>query len=414
MRRFPVFGTVAATLAAGTVLAVASAQTATAGLTDAAAAPTVVLVHGAWEPASSWTAVAAGLRSHGYPVVVPDNPLRTLPGDAASIAGALKPVAGPIVLVGHSYGGNVITDAAAGNPNVKALVYIAAFAPDHGESAFGLDLRAPGSLLPAALVPVPFVQAGGGLGLDVYVNRLLFPAAFAADVPAPAAAAVAAAQRPVTLAALMGQTVTPTWKTIPSWYMVARQDRAIPAATQRFMAKRARADTVEIDSSHAAQVAHPEAVTDLILAAAGTAAAPAAPDVTPAIAGLRLSPSTFRASPSGVIVRAASTRTATRVSYTLNVPASVRLTVERSGHGRTAGGRCVKRSAGNRGGRACTRFVAVRGSLLRTRPAGADDFTFDGRLAGRALPAGRYRLVATPSADGRTGRPARARFRIVP
>lgn len=414
MRRFPVFATVAVTLAAATIVAAASAQTAAAGSTDAAVAPTVVLVHGAWEGASSWTAVAAGLRDRGYPVVVPDNPLRTLAGDAASIAGVLKPVAGPIVLVGHSYGGSVITDAAAGNPNVKALVYIAAFAPEHGESAFELDVRAPGSLLPAVLVPVPFVQAGGGVGLDVYVNRLLFPAAFAADVSPPAAAAMAAAQRPVTLAALMGRSATPTWKTIPSWYLIARQDRAIPAATQRFMAKRARAHTVEIDSSHAAQVAHPDAVTDLILAAAGSAAAPPAPAVRPAIAGLRLSPSTFRAAPSGSIIRARSVRTATRVRYELNVPATVRVTAERSGHGRRVGGRCVKRSAGDRGGRVCTRYVAVPGSVMRSRPAGADDFRFDGRFAGRALRPGRYRLVATPSADGRTGRPARARFRVVP
>jgi hypothetical protein len=195
--------------------------------------------------------------------------------------------------------------------------------------------------------------------------------------------------------------------------MVARQDRAIPAATQRFMARRARADTVEIDSSHAAQVAHPDAVTNLVLAAAGAAGAPPAPAVTPAIAGLRLSPTTFRAEPSDLFARAASVRTATRVSYTLNVPAGVRFTVQRSGHGRNVGRRCLERTAGNRAHRACTRFVAVRGSLLRSRPAGTDDFTFDGRLAGRALHPGRYRLVAIPSAGGRTGTPARARFRIV-
>jgi pimeloyl-ACP methyl ester carboxylesterase len=415
MRRLPVLGVAVATLAAGTILAATPAQAASAAA-SAAPAPTVVLVHGAWEQPSSWTVVAAQLREHGYPVVVPDNPLRTLSGDAASIAGVLKGVAGPIVLVGHSYGGSVITSAADGNPNVKALVYIAAFAPERGESALGLDLRVPGSLLPVAIVPAPFVQPGGSLGLDVTVNPLLFRAAFAQDVPPPAAAAMAAAQRPVTLAALMEQSATPTWRTIPSWYLVARNDRAIPPATQRFMAARARAGTVEIDSSHAAQVAHPDAVTNLILAAgeaAGAAGAPSTPAMAPAIAGLRLLPSTFRAARSGPAVAAASVRTAARVSYTLNAPASVRLTVQRAARGRKAGGRCLPRAAGDRGGPDCTLFAAVRGSFTRVRPAGADRFTFTGRIAGRALAPGRYRLVATPSAGGRTGRPARARLRIV-
>jgi pimeloyl-ACP methyl ester carboxylesterase len=415
MRRLPVLRTVAATLAASTILVVTSAQTASAGAAGAAPAPTIVLVHGAWEQPSSWTAVAARLREHGYPVIVPDNPLRTLSGDAASIAAVLRGVAGPIVLVGHSYGGSVITGAADGNPNVKALVYIAAFAPERGESALSLDLRVPGSLLPVAIVPAPFVQPGGGLGVDVTVNPLLFRAAFAQDVAAPTAAAMAAAQRPVTLAALMAQTATPTWRTIPSWFLVAREDRAIPPATQRFMAARARASTVEIDSSHAAQVAHPDAVTDLILAAGGAASADAPPSqaVAPAVTALRVSPSTLRATRSGPAVAAPSLRTAARVSYTLNVPASVRLTVQRAARGRKAGGRCLPRAAGDRGGPACTLFVAVRGSFSRVRPAGADRFTFTTRIAGRALRPGRYRLVATPSAGGGTGRPARARFRIV-
>jgi len=415
MRRLPVLRTVAAMSAASTILAVTPAQAASAEATGAAPAPTVVLVHGAWEQPSSWTAVAASLRRHGYPVVVPDNPLRTLSGDVASIAAVLKGVAGPIVLVGHSYGGSVITGAADGNPNVKALVYIAAFAPERGESALGLDLRVPGSLLPVAIVPVPFVQPGGSLGVDVTVNPLLFRAAFAQDVAPPTAAAMAAAQRPVTLAALMEQTATPTWKAIPSWYLVARADRAIPPATQRFMAARARASTVEIDSSHAAQVAHPDAVTDLILAAGGAAGAgaPPSPPVPPVVTGLRVSLSAFRAARSGPTIAAPSLRAAARVSYTLDAPASVRLTVQRAARGRKAGGRCLPRAAGDRGGPACTLFVAVRGSFTRVRPAGADRFTFTGRIAGRALAPGRYRIVATPSAGGRSGRPARARFRIV-
>jgi pimeloyl-ACP methyl ester carboxylesterase len=419
MRKFPVFATVAAVLAAGTILAVTLAQTASARSTDAAAAPTMVLVHGAWEQASSWTVVAARLRDHGYPVIVPDNPLRTLAGDTASIVAVLTRVAGPIVLVGHSYGGTVITNAAEDNPNVKALVYIAAFAPDRGESTFGLDARVPGSLLPVALVPVPFMQAGGEIGLDLYVNPLVFRAALAHDVPAPTAAAMAAAQRPVTLAALMGQqSATPTWKTIPSWYMVAGNDHAVPPATQRFMAQRARANTVEIDSSHAALVSHPAAVTNLILAAASTAGAPPPPAVAvaPTVAGLRLSPSTFRAARSGPTVKAVSVPTATRVSYTLNVPASVRLTVQRSGPGRKVGGDCLKPTTSNRGGRACTRFVAVRGSFTRTRPAGADRFTFTARIACADKKSGWTRGIRTPARlkSTPTTRPSSASSRCSP
>jgi hypothetical protein len=264
---------------------------------------------------------------------------------------------------------------------------------------------------------VPFVQPGGSLGVDVTVNPLLFRAAFAQDVAPATAAAMAAAQRPVTLAALMERSPAPTWKTIPSWYLVARDDRAIPPATQRFMASRARASTVEIASSHAAQVAHPDAVTSLILAAgagaAGSAGAPSSPALTPALTGLRVSPSTLRAARSGPAVATPPARAAARVSYTLDVPASVRFTVQRAGRGRKVGGRCLPRAAGDHGGRGCRLFVTARGSFTRIRPAGADRFAFTGRIAGRPLRPGRYRLVATPSAGGRSGRPSRTRLRIV-
>ncbi|MDQ3149642.1 MAG: alpha/beta hydrolase [Chloroflexota bacterium] len=246
-------------------------QTTSARSVHASPRPTVVLVHGSWYQPSSWTAVAARLRDHGYRVIVPDNPLRTLAGDAASIAGVLRRVKGPIVLGGHSYGGAVITNAAQGNPNVKALVYVAAFAPDRGESAIGLDSRDPGSLVPLSTIAVPFVQSDGNIGLDLYINPLLYRSVLAHDVPARMAAALAAGQRPVTLAAGMEPSSTPAWRTIPSWYMVTRNDRSLPPATQRFMAERAGATTVEIDSSHSVSVSHPDAVTNLILAAARTA-----------------------------------------------------------------------------------------------------------------------------------------------
>jgi len=236
-----------------------------------APSPTVVLVHGAWDRPAGWDGVAARLRAAGYPVVVPDNPLRTLPGDAAAIARVLHGVAGPIVLVGHSYGGMVITNAGLNNPRVKALVYIAAFAPDQGETALGLIARSPGSLLLPALLPVPFIGPDNRLGVNTTINPLLFPTVFAQDAPPRAARVMAVTQRPATFASGAGKSGIPAWRTIPSWYMVARNDRIIPPAVERFMAQRAHAITVEIASSHAAPVAHPAEVANLILTAARAA-----------------------------------------------------------------------------------------------------------------------------------------------
>jgi pimeloyl-ACP methyl ester carboxylesterase len=236
-----------------------------------APSPTIVLVHGAWDKPAGWNGVAARLRAAGYPVAVPDNPLRSLSGDAAAIARFLHGVAGPIVLVGHSYGGMVITNAALNNPRVKALVYIAAFAPDQGETALGLLARSPGSLLPLALLPAPFIGPDHRLGVDTTINPLLFPTVFAQDAPPRVARQMAVTQHPATLASGAGKSGIPAWRTIPSWYMVAHNDRIIPPAVERFMAKRAHAITVEIASSHAAPIAHPTEVTDLILTAARAA-----------------------------------------------------------------------------------------------------------------------------------------------
>jgi pimeloyl-ACP methyl ester carboxylesterase len=233
--------------------------------------PTILLVHGAWDRPAGWNAVASRLRDAGYPVVVPDNPLRTVWGDAAAISRVLYGVSGPIVLVGHSYGGFVITNAALNNPRVKALVYIAAFAPDQGETALGLVAKSPGSLLPAALVPTPFVGKDGKVGINTIINPLLFPTIFAQDVPSRVAREMATHQGPATLASGAGKSGVPAWRSIPSWYMVAHNDRTIPPAVERFMARRAHATTVEIASSHAAPVAHPAEVTDLILTAARAA-----------------------------------------------------------------------------------------------------------------------------------------------
>jgi pimeloyl-ACP methyl ester carboxylesterase len=229
--------------------------------------PTIVLVHGAWADASSWNGETHRLQHAGYTVDAPANPLRSLSGDATYIASYLKSISGPIVLVAHSYGGAVITNAATGNPNIKALVYINAFVPDQGESVLQLAEKNPGSKLPTSITTVPYTD-GTTAGTDVYINQADFRAAFAADVPAGKAALMAATQRPVTYAALTEASGVPAWKTIPSWYLVGLQDSAIPPATQEFMATRAGSHTVEINSSHASLVSHPEPVTDLIIEAA--------------------------------------------------------------------------------------------------------------------------------------------------
>ena len=226
--------------------------------------PTIVLVHGAFADASGWNDVSARLQQRGYTVIAPANPLRSLPSDSAYIRSILDTITGPIVLVGHSYGGAVITNAATGDANVKALVYIAAFAPDAGEKVGDLAAMNPGSgLIPQNLIIRPYPG-----GADGYINPTVFHHVFAADVSDQTAAIMAASQRPGDLGTLSEPSGTPAWKTIPSWYMVASNDNAIPAATERFMAKRMGATTVEVASSHVAMISHPREVTDLILAAA--------------------------------------------------------------------------------------------------------------------------------------------------
>jgi pimeloyl-ACP methyl ester carboxylesterase len=234
------------------------------------AKPTVVLVHGAWSSAAGWDGVAGRLRSDGYPVVTTTNPMRTLEGDAQHVREVLAGISGPIVLVGHSYGGAIVTNAAAGNPNVKALVYIAAFVPDVGESAFSLDASRLGSQVPLALIPGPTLGPDG-LVIDTYLNPVLFRQVFCADVSEQTAEQMAATQRPTTLAALLEPTKQTAWRSIPSWYMVAKDDQAIPPDTERFMAQRAGSHTVEVSSAHAAMVSNPGPVAELVRAAAAAA-----------------------------------------------------------------------------------------------------------------------------------------------
>src|SRR6266550_1753006 len=230
---------------------------------DNGSKPTIVLIHGAFADASGWGGVITRLQGRGYTVLAPANPLRSVSGDSAYIASFLATIKGPIVLVGHSYGGEVITNAAQGNPNVKALVYIAAFAPDLGETSGALAAKFPGSLItPQNLTLRPFPG-----GVDGYITPSVFREVFAADVPAETAAIMAVTQRGASFATLGEPSGVPAWKTIPSWYLVANHDNAIPPALERFMAARIHAHTVEIDSSHAAMVSHPGAVANLILSA---------------------------------------------------------------------------------------------------------------------------------------------------
>ncbi|MFD9270600.1 alpha/beta fold hydrolase [Streptomyces goshikiensis] len=230
--------------------------------------PTIVLEHGAFADASGWNDVIHTLQRRGYTVYAPANPLRSLTGDTEYLKSFLATLSGPVVLVGHSYGGAVITGDATGNPAVKVLVYIAAYAPEQGESVGQATALGGGSTeLLQHIVARPFPGAATG-DADASIDPAYFRQLFAQDLPAAQAAQMAAAQRPAAFATLAQPAGAPGWKTIPSWYLVARDDHTIPPAAERAMAKRAGARTVEINSSHAAMASHPRAVSDLILNAA--------------------------------------------------------------------------------------------------------------------------------------------------
>jgi pimeloyl-ACP methyl ester carboxylesterase len=230
--------------------------------------PTVVLVHGAFTDASSWAGVIGRLQHAGYTVLAPADPLRSVTGDARYIASVLAGINGPIVLVGHSYAGMVITNAAAGNPNVEALVYVSAYIPAVGESAVKLTGQFSGSGLTSALQEVPF-DDGSTTGVDLYIKRSSYRQVFLGSTVAPAPAAVLAAeQRPLTYAAATQPSEQAAWKTIPSWDLISMQDQIIPPAAQVFMAHRAPTHIVEVNSSHASPIVHPAAVAALIMQAA--------------------------------------------------------------------------------------------------------------------------------------------------
>ena len=221
------------------------------------AKPIIVLIHGAFADASGWSEVIQRLSALGYPAYAPANPLRGVISDGDYVRTFLSTIQGPVVLVGHSYGGSVITNASAGAPNVRALVYIAAYAPDEGET-----LAAAGALdgasndLAGHLVVRPYPGMPDGDG-DAYINPEFFHEQFCADLPDALAAVMAVSQRPVTLSCLGTPSGPAGWKTLPSWYMVASNDNAIPPVAERAMAARASAHTVEISSSHVAFISPP-------------------------------------------------------------------------------------------------------------------------------------------------------------
>ena len=230
--------------------------------------PTIVLVHGAWADATGFDPEIRALRERGFTVIGFANPLRDLAADARYLVETLRSLTGPIVLVGHSYGGNVISVAAASVDQVKALVYLNGWMCDEGESQQELLEKFEGSLVGPSIRPVPFTAPDGSEGVDLYLDRDAFHEAFAADVDPETAAVMAAAQRPYAAAAFAG---TPSgqlaWKTLPCWYLFGTEDKAIPPALQRYMAERANATIVEVAASHVSFVSQPEAATQLILQA---------------------------------------------------------------------------------------------------------------------------------------------------
>jgi pimeloyl-ACP methyl ester carboxylesterase len=228
--------------------------------------PVIVLVHGAFAESSSWDPVITRLERDGYTVIAAANPLRGVASDAAAVSGVVRSIKGPVVLAGHSYGGPVITEAANSSPNVKALVYVAGFAPEAGESSLTLSSKFPGSTLGDSLTTIALPDGDE----DLYIRPEKFHAQFAADVPEAQAATMAATQRPVTLSALGEPSRVASWKTLPSYMIYGTADRNIPAAVMKFMAERAHARKAVVveGASHAVMVSHPGEVAALIEAAA--------------------------------------------------------------------------------------------------------------------------------------------------
>lgn len=266
----------AASAGAHSAFATITTRTASAQAPTSQPKPTIVLVHGAWADGSSWSRVARGLQRDGYTVVAPPNPLRGLSSDSAYLASYLRTLSGPLVLVGHSYGGAVITDAATGNLQVKALVYVDAFIPDTGQSLAQLLSAQPGSCLAGGGNPAKvfsFVPSPGG-AVDLYLKSAAdapypgFASCFANDLPASQAAVLAATQRPLALSATSEPSSAPAWRTIRSWAVIGTIDQVIPPSELLAMAHTAGARVVTVRASHLSLISRPVTVISTIESAA--------------------------------------------------------------------------------------------------------------------------------------------------
>jgi pimeloyl-ACP methyl ester carboxylesterase len=230
---------------------------------------TVVLVHGAFADASGFAGVIRELAGRGIAVLAPPNPLRGVATDAATVRAAVAAVDAPVLLVGHSYGGAVITQAAAGLANVVGLVYLAAFAPAAGESCASVQEPFPTPMLAGAVRPTPHDAVGAVGGPDLVIDAAQFRETFCADVPVDLAQVMAVSQRPLAAAAIGENLTAEGWSTVPTWFHVSERDNAISPEAQRFMAKRMSATVDEIDGSHAAFIARPVATASFIARALG-------------------------------------------------------------------------------------------------------------------------------------------------
>jgi pimeloyl-ACP methyl ester carboxylesterase len=248
-------------------------------------APTIVLVHGAFADASSWNGVIERLQAAGHQVAAPPNPLRGIAHDSAYIASYIEQIQGPVLAVGHSYGGAVISNAAEGADNVVGLVFVAAFAPDEGERLGEAEGDSKDSVLMSSQIPLRYPPGSGAEGaVEFAIDPAKFHEVFAADLPAQQAALMAATQRPVAELAFSEASGRPAWRSLPSWAVVAVGDRAAGTDVIRSMAERAGATITEVEGSHVIMVSQPEVVADVIATAAA-----AALDRTSQVAGVGLS-----------------------------------------------------------------------------------------------------------------------------
>jgi pimeloyl-ACP methyl ester carboxylesterase len=242
-------------------------------MTESTDRPTVVLVHGGFADASFWAPVIEDLQAHNVPVLAPPNPLRGLAHDAEYVASYVNQIDGPVLLVGHSYGGAVITEAGSSTPNAVGLVYIAAFGLDEGEAFSEVYAKYGETPILNAAKPGNYPLPDGGTGVELTIAPELYKEAFGSDLSEEEVRVLAVRQRPFA-AIFEDKPTTAAWKSLPSWYLVASQDNAIPPEGQRQMAKRMGAQTVEVDASHSVALSQPGATAEIIRSAVEVTSAP--------------------------------------------------------------------------------------------------------------------------------------------